>query len=148
MCKIFTHSQFSNKLKIALENGCFQELFSCFYLILVAVKYIYEALENEDIGRYKKRWSKKGASKSIGELTVLPIAPLTESEEGDRLHLERKVERAFYEAGMALMQLRDRRLYRTTHPTFEEYCRDRFNYTRRRPIGNKLRKSEKSQVRN
>ncbi|MEN9568371.1 MAG: hypothetical protein RLZZ69_3567, partial [Cyanobacteriota bacterium] len=47
--------------------------------------------------------------------------------------LERKVERAFYEAGMALMQLRDRRLYRTTHATFEEYCRDRFDYTRRRP---------------
>jgi hypothetical protein len=63
----------------------------------------------------------------------LPIAPLTTEEEGDRLHLERKVERAFYEAGMALMQLRDRRLYRTTHPTFEDYCRDRFNYTRRRP---------------
>ena len=90
-------------------------------------------MENEDIGRYRKRWSKKGASKSTGEVTVLPIAPLTTQEEGDRLHLERKVERAFYEAGMALMQLRDRRLYRTTHATFEEYCRDRFGYTRRRP---------------
>ncbi|MEM9506794.1 MAG: hypothetical protein AAGA16_03800 [Cyanobacteria bacterium P01_E01_bin.35] len=89
-------------------------------------------MENEDIGRYRKRWSKKGASKNTGEVTVLPIAPLTTEEEGDRLHLERKVERAFYEAGMALMQLRDRRLYRTTHATFEEYCRDRFDYVRRR----------------
>lgn len=88
---------------------------------------------NEDIARYKKQWSKKGASKSIGELTILPIAPLTTKEEGEPLHLERKVERTFYEAGMALMQLRDRRLYRTTHNSFEEYCRDRFNYTRRRP---------------
>ena len=89
-------------------------------------------MENGTIARYKKRGYKKKASKNVGELTVLPIAPLTTEEEGDRLHLERKVERAFYEAGMALMQLRDRRLYRTTHPTFEEYCRDRFNYTRRR----------------
>jgi hypothetical protein len=87
------------------------------------------------MARDKKQWRKrrKSASSKSSELAVLPIAPLTTEEEGDRLHLERKVERAFYEAGMALMQLRDRRLYRTTHPTFEDYCRDRFNYTRRRP---------------
>ncbi|MBD2247149.1 hypothetical protein, partial [Nostoc sp. FACHB-888] len=39
---------------------------------------------------------------------------------------------AFFEAGKALAQLRDRRLYRSTHRTFEEYCRDRFGYTHRR----------------
>nr|WP_322667302.1 hypothetical protein [Dendronalium sp. ChiSLP03b]MDZ8209558.1 hypothetical protein [Dendronalium sp. ChiSLP03b] len=44
---------------------------------------------------------------------------LTEDEQRDRLHLERKVERAFFEAGKALMELRDRRLYRATHKTFE-----------------------------
>ncbi|MEH2241026.1 hypothetical protein [Nostoc sp.] len=27
----------------------------------------------------------------------------------------------------------DRRLYRSTHGTFEEYCRDRFGYSRRQP---------------
>ncbi|MGV2831944.1 hypothetical protein [Myxosarcina sp. GI1(2024)] len=87
------------------------------------------------MARSKKQWQKrrKSASSKSSELAVLPIAPLTTEEEGDRLHLERKVERAFYEAGMALMQLRDRRLYRSTHATFEDYCRDRFNYTRRRP---------------
>jgi hypothetical protein len=53
---------------------------------------------------------------------------LTPEEESDRLFLERKVERAFYEAGRALKELRDRRLYRSTHKTFEEYCRDRFGY--------------------
>ncbi len=84
------------------------------------------------MARYKKRWNKKKASVTVGELTVLPIDPLTTEEEGDRLHLERKVERAFYEAGMALMELRDRRLYRSTHATFEDYCRDRFDYVRRR----------------
>jgi hypothetical protein len=39
-------------------------------------------------------------------------------------------ERAFFEAGKALTKLRDRRLYRSTHKTFEEYCRDRFAHSR------------------
>lgn len=61
---------------------------------------------------------------------VIERNQLSVDEERDRLHLERKVERAFYEAGMALKQLRDRRLYRSTHKTFESYCRDRFGYGR------------------
>jgi hypothetical protein len=56
---------------------------------------------------------------------------LTQEEQSDRLHLERKVERAFFEAGKALAELRDRRLYRSTHKTFEEYCRERFGHSRR-----------------
>ncbi|BAY20069.1 hypothetical protein NIES21_59390 (plasmid) [Anabaenopsis circularis NIES-21] len=55
---------------------------------------------------------------------------LNQDEQRDRLNLERKVEHAFYEAGKALKELRDRRLYRSTHKTFEEYCRDRFGFTR------------------
>ncbi|MBD2512112.1 hypothetical protein H6G91_33620 [Nostoc muscorum FACHB-395] len=66
------------------------------------------------------------------DVTAVEIPELTEQEISDRLHLERKVERAFFEAGKALAQLRDRRLYRSTHRTFEEYCRDRFGYTHRR----------------
>ncbi|MEH1939182.1 MAG: hypothetical protein V7L01_03045 [Nostoc sp.] len=31
------------------------------------------------------------------------------------------------------MELRNRRLYDSTHRTFEEYCRDRFGYSRRQP---------------
>ncbi|MBU7587511.1 MAG: hypothetical protein KAF91_32595 [Nostoc sp. TH1S01] len=58
---------------------------------------------------------------------------LTADEQRDRLVLERKVEHAFYEAGKALMELRSRRLYRSTHKTFEEYCKDRFGYSRRQP---------------
>ncbi|BDA71516.1 hypothetical protein CAL7716_056820 [Calothrix sp. PCC 7716] len=57
---------------------------------------------------------------------------LTPSEERDRLLLERTVERAFYEAGKALMELRDRRLYRNSYTTFDEYCKHRFNYNRSR----------------
>lgn len=58
---------------------------------------------------------------------------LTREEQCDRLHLERRVERAFSEAGKALLELRSRRLYRSTHRTFEEYCKDRFAYSRRQP---------------
>jgi hypothetical protein len=63
-------------------------------------------------------------------VTAVEVPELTEAEERDRLLLERKVERAFFEAGKALTELRDRRLYRSTHKTFEEYCRDRFAHSR------------------
>lgn len=42
------------------------------------------------------------------------------------------LDRAFYEAGKALMELRDCKLYRSTHKTFEEYCRDRFGHSRQK----------------
>ncbi|WP_298911427.1 hypothetical protein [uncultured Nostoc sp.] len=63
-------------------------------------------------------------------VTAVEVTELTEEEQSLRLHLERCVERAFLSAGQALMELRDRRLYRSTHRTFEEYCRDRFGYSR------------------
>ncbi|AUB44284.1 Site-specific DNA-cytosine methylase (plasmid) [Nostoc flagelliforme CCNUN1] len=66
-------------------------------------------------------------------VSAVEVPELTEEEQCDRLHLERKVERAFFEAGKALTELRDRRLYRSTHKTFEEYCRERFGFSRRQP---------------
>lgn len=58
---------------------------------------------------------------------------LSYDEQQEREHLERQVERAFYEAGKGLRTLRDKKLYRSTHKTFEEYCRDRFGFERRQP---------------
>ena len=71
------------------------------------------------------------------ELKNTPVEIIDEDElsfedERDKLKLEREVERAFYRAGCALRELRDRRLYRSTHKTFKEYCQDRFGFTRRR----------------
>ena len=63
---------------------------------------------------------------------VVDIEELSEEEQRDRLHLERQIEKAFYIAGKALIVLRDRRLYRSTHKTFEEYCRDRFGHSRQK----------------
>ena len=67
---------------------------------------------------------------TVETVPVLEDSELSAEEESDRLFLERKVERAFYEAGKALKELRDRRLYRSTHKTFEEYCRERFGFSR------------------
>lgn len=59
------------------------------------------------------------------------VAELTDDELVDRHWLELRVERAFYDAGCALRELRDRRLYRDTHPDdFIGYCRDRFDKTK------------------
>ena len=66
----------------------------------------------------------------LESITVEVVEELSEDEQRDRLRLERRVERAFYEAGKALRELRNRRLYRSTHRTFEEYCRERFTFSR------------------
>lgn len=58
------------------------------------------------------------------------IEELTEEEEKERHRLELKVERAFREAGTALRELRDKRLYRSTHKSWEAYCKERFGYGR------------------
>ncbi|WP_442939858.1 hypothetical protein [Nostoc sp.] len=65
-------------------------------------------------------------------VTAVEVPELTDEEQRDRLHLERRVERAFFEAGKALTELRDRRLYRSSHRTFEDYCRDRFGHSRQK----------------
>ncbi|OYD95866.1 hypothetical protein CDG77_10320 [Nostoc sp. 'Peltigera membranacea cyanobiont' 213] len=64
-------------------------------------------------------------------VSAVEVEELTDYAQSDRLLLERKVERAFFEAGKALAELRDRRLYRSSHRTFEDYCRDRFGHSRR-----------------
>ena len=58
------------------------------------------------------------------------LEDLTEEELADRHQLELKVERAFFIAGQALAELRERKLYRSTHKNFEEYCRERFAFQR------------------
>ena len=70
---------------------------------------------------------------SITDIKIVEFPQLTYDEERDRLILEREVERAFYKAGCALKELRDRKLYKSTHSSFEQYCEDRFGMRRRHP---------------
>ncbi len=43
-----------------------------------------------------------------------------------------KVEQTFYQMGLALSELRERRLYRSTHKNFGSYCQERFQRIKRR----------------
>ncbi|PSB31365.1 hypothetical protein [Chlorogloea sp. CCALA 695] len=63
--------------------------------------------------------------------TVQEIGELSQDEEKERHRLELKVERAYYEAGSALRELKDKRLYRSTHRTFDAYCQERFGLSSR-----------------
>ncbi len=58
------------------------------------------------------------------------VEELSPEEAADRQRLELKVEKAFYSAGVALRELRDRRLYRNTHKSWKTYCLERFGYGR------------------
>src|SRR5690349_2854151 len=62
-----------------------------------------------------------------------PAVPLT-ANEGERLkECEATLTKGlgtFFEVGSALVMIRDERLYRCTHQTFEAYCRDRWGIGR------------------
>lgn len=61
---------------------------------------------------------------------IVPSNRLSPAEKVERDKLELTVQQAFYLAGQALKLLRDKRLYRETHPSFEAYVRDRFDFSR------------------
>lgn len=59
---------------------------------------------------------------------------LTVQEETRKAQLEATIERGmqtFVEVGLALMEIRDGRLYRAEFGTFEEYCQERWGWERR-----------------
>ena len=58
------------------------------------------------------------------------IESLNDDEIQRRHHLERQVERSFYQAGKALAELRDSRLYRDRWHNWEDYIADRFGFKR------------------
>jgi hypothetical protein len=61
------------------------------------------------------------------------VAPLSAAERKDLARQEAIIERgkaAFLEMGNALSSIRDQRLYRAEHATFEAYCRERWGFGR------------------
>lgn len=69
-------------------------------------------------------------SKSI---TAQSLTILDRSEAGELVECEAVIERGlatFYDVGTALLKIRDERLYRSTHDTFEDYCRGRWQMSR------------------
>ena len=62
---------------------------------------------------------------------------LTAAETDRLVELEQAVGRGlqtFVEVGQALAEIRDRKLYRASHDTFEWYCRERWGFTRQRAL--------------
>lgn len=60
--------------------------------------------------------------------------PLTETEATDLNSYEQVIEcgmETFVEVGTALLEIRDRRLYRLTHGSFATYCEERWGFARR-----------------
>lgn len=69
------------------------------------------------------------------EQTMAPDAGLTPAETRHFGALEKRIERGlqtFREVGQALMDIRDQRLYRNAHKTFEDYCVSRWQMGRDR----------------
>jgi hypothetical protein len=63
-----------------------------------------------------------------GAASVPP--PLTDREMFELTECEGILDRAlatFFDAGMALLRIRDSRLYRATHENFRDYCQERWN---------------------
>ena len=63
------------------------------------------------------------------------LSPLNSAEESALNHCERRIHEGlgrFRDVGLALASIRDNRLYRATDPTFEIYCRERWNWSRQR----------------
>ncbi len=75
--------------------------------------------------------SKKNQTVSVEVVDSSDELELLDPQEAqDLLHLERQVERGLYQSWKALAEIRERRLYRSKYKTFEQYCQDRFGYTR------------------
>jgi hypothetical protein len=58
---------------------------------------------------------------------------ITIQESARLVELEKKIKRGldtFVEVGEALLEIRDSRLYRIEHATFEDYCREKWGFTR------------------
>ena len=77
------------------------------------------------------KWGKRQSnSSSIDVGAIRVFTPLSSDELKLRASLENRVRSAFYTAGMALIQLNELRLYRSTHLSFEEFCQDVFSFSR------------------
>lgn len=68
---------------------------------------------------------------TMEELTVIEKTNLEDLEQ--KLEkLKATVENTFYEIGSILSEIRDNRYYRETHSTFEQYCNERWGFTKSR----------------
>ena len=73
------------------------------------------------------------AIRTTGEERLELGIPLTKGERDELGECERIIEKGlatFYEVGNALLRIRESRLYRTTHSSFDRYCKERWTIGR------------------
>jgi hypothetical protein len=90
--------------------------------------YVYPLLKLDRAFRVREAYSDDTAYS-------VEIAPLDTPEKARLQELEAIVAQGlqtFYEVGQALIEIRDRKLYRETYKTFEAYCQEKWSLTRRR----------------
>ena len=74
--------------------------------------------------------SKRRSFKSTShELRTPAFESLNIEESQKRSRLIEQVGNAFYLSGIALLQLKEERLYRSTHLSFDEFCQDIFGFS-------------------
>lgn len=74
--------------------------------------------------------SKRKFSKTTKDQLRTPAFESLNPEQSQlRSQLISQVGNAFYVSGMALLQLKEERLYRSTHFSFDEFCQDIFGYS-------------------
>jgi hypothetical protein len=74
-----------------------------------------------------------GCFQGVGALATAFVAPLTETDKNQLRACEGVLQKGlstFFEVGNALLTIREKRLYGATHPTFENYCRERWGIGR------------------
>jgi hypothetical protein len=73
------------------------------------------------------------AAKAEAKVEAPKVDPLSTDEKAELRKYEHVIERGikvFVEVGEALISIRDARLYRESHPTFESYCRERWGFSK------------------
>lgn len=83
-----------------------------------------EAVSNDDRLLQDEIDTARGASKEIDE-------PLSRDERSRLMYLEAQIDDAKFAIMEALQEINEKRLYRETHPSFEDYVKDRFAFTPR-----------------
>lgn len=74
-----------------------------------------------------------GKQQRAGAVPVIVLTPLTEPEKKELAQCEQTIQhglQTFREVGEALFTIRDHRLYRATHATFELYCRAKWEFSK------------------
>jgi hypothetical protein len=92
-------------------------------------------MTDEPVQCHVTSWKVQGIRDLHNQRAEVEDTALSEAEAEEFRGCEEVIEhglKTFFEVGLALIAIRDLQLYRTSYPTFEEYCRNRWGAVRAR----------------